>query len=254
LFRNIVLIVVPKLRQEVVMAADLVRFQSDDLVTRITMDDGKVNVFSPDVLAALHEAFDRAEGEGTAIVLTGRPGCFSAGFDLKVLQRGTPDDVRALLLLGATLAERILSFPAPVVVACSGHAFPAGAFLLLAADHRIGARGPFKLGLNEVRIGLTLPWFATVLARSRLSLAHADHAAVTGTMFDPDGAVVAGLLDAVVPPEDLEAAAWGAAADLARLDRQAHSATKLRMRQDVVRDLRGAIESELTPAGWAATA
>jgi enoyl-CoA hydratase len=152
------------------------------------------------------------------------------------------------------LAERILSFPTPVVVACSGHAFPAGAFLLLAADHRIGAQGPFKLGLNEVRIGLTLPWFATVLARYRLGHAHADHAAVTGTMFDPDGAVVAGLLDAVVPPEDLEAAARDAAADLASLDRQAHAATKVRMRRDVARDLRAAIESELMPAGWAATA
>jgi enoyl-CoA hydratase len=152
------------------------------------------------------------------------------------------------------LAERILSFPAPVVVACSGHAFPAGAFLLLAADHRIGAQGQFKLGLNEVRIGLTLPWFATVLARYRLGPPHADHAAVTGTMFDPDGALVAGLLDAVVPPEDLEAAARGAVADLAALDRRAHAATKLRMRRDVARDLRGAIESELAPAGWAATA
>jgi enoyl-CoA hydratase len=105
-----------------------------------------------------------------------------------------------------------------------------------------------------VRIGLTLPWFATVLARCRLGPPHADHAAVTGTMFDPDGALVAGLLDAVVPPEDLGAAARDAAADLAALDRRAHAATKLRMRRDVARDLRGAIESELAPAGWAATA
>ena len=236
------------------MAADLVRSERDGLVTCITMDDGRVNVFSPDMLGALHEAFDRAEDDGTAVLLSGRPGCFSAGFDLEVLRRGTHDDVRALLLLGATLAERILSFPAPVVVACSGHAFPAGAFLLLAADHRIGAQGQFKLGLNEVRIGVTLPWFATVLARYRLSPAHADHAAVTGTMFDPDGAVVAGLLDTVIPPEDLEVAGRDAAADLAALDRQAHATTKLRMRRDVARDLRGAIESELTPADSAATA
>jgi enoyl-CoA hydratase len=238
----------------VVKAADLVRSQRDDLVTRITMDDGRVNVFSPDLLAALHEAFDRAEEDGTVVLLTGRPGYFSAGFDLRVLQGGTLDDVRALLVLGATLAERILSFPAPVVVACSGHAFPAGAFLLLAADHRIGAQGQFKLGLNEVRIGLTLPWFATVLARYRLSPAHADHAAITGTMFDPDGALVAGLLDAVVAPEDLEAAALAAAADLAALDRPAHAATKRRMRRDVARDLRHAIESELTAEGSATTA
>ena len=73
------------------------------------------------------------------------------------------------------------------MAACTGHAFPAGAFLLMAADTRIGADGPFKLGLNEVRIGLTLPWFAIVLARHRLTPAHFDHAAVTGTMFDPRG-------------------------------------------------------------------
>lgn len=232
------------------MAVDPVSYQRSGDVSRITMDDGRVNVFSHDMLNALHAAFDEAEGDRTAVLLTGRAGCFSAGFDLRVLQGGTLDDVRTLLLLGAELAERILCFPAPVVTACTGHAFPAGAFLLLAADHRIGARGPFKLGLNEVRIGLTLPWFAVVLARYRLGPPHADHATVTGTMFDPDGARVAGLLDAVVPPQELEPAALAAASDLAAgLDRDAHAATKLRVRRDVARDLRAAIESELMPAG-----
>jgi enoyl-CoA hydratase len=236
------------------MAVDLVDYRCDDGVSRMTMDDGKVNVFSRDMLTALHRAFDEAEREDTVVLLAGRAGCFSAGFDLKVLQGGSFEDVRTLLLLGATLAERILTFPAPVVVACSGHAFPAGAFLLLAADHRVGARGPFKLGLNEVRIGVTLPWFATVLARYRLSPPHADHAAVTGTMFDPDGALAAGLLDAVVPPDELESTALAAAADLATLDRRAHAATKRRVRHDIARDLRDAIESELTAAGSTVTA
>ena len=68
----------------------------------------------------------------------------------------------------------------------------------MAADARIGTDGPYRLGLNEVRIGLTLPWFAVVLARHRLSPAHFDHAAVTGDMFDPQSAREAGLLDTVV--------------------------------------------------------
>ena len=150
-----------------------------------------------------------------------------------------------ILTLGATLAERILAFPSPVVVACTGHAFPAGAFLLMAADMRVGADGPFKLGLNEVRIGLTLPWFAIVLARHRLTPAHFDHAAVTGDMFDPEAAREAGLLDRVVPPADLDAVALGAAQDLGSVDRTAHAATKLRVRQPVLKDLRAAIELEL---------
>ena len=149
------------------------------------------------------------------VLLRGRPGCFSAGFDLGVFQ-GPQEDALLMLTLGATLAERILRFPAPVAAACTGHAFPAGAFLLMAADTRIGADGPFKLGLNEVRIGLTLPLFAIVLARHRLTPSHFDHATVTGTMFDPAGAREAGLLDAVVSPDELDAVALAAAEDLAR--------------------------------------
>jgi enoyl-CoA hydratase len=227
--------------------ADLVTYDRDGPVSTVTMDDGKVNVFSFDMLRALHEAFDQAERDETVVLLTGRPGYFSAGFDLKVLRDGGAEATRELLTLGATLAERILLFPAPVVVASPGHAFPAGAFLLMAADERIGAAGPFKLGLNEVRIGLTLPWFAIVLARHRLTPTHFDHATVTGTMFDPEGAREAGLLDTVVAPADLETAARAAADDLATLDRRAHAGTKRRARQAVANELRAAIESELAP-------
>ncbi len=224
--------------------ADLVTYRRTDLVSTIVMDDGKVNVFSVPMLQSLHEAFDQAEHDATVVLLTGRPGYFSAGFDLNVIN-GSRDDQVALLTLGATLAERILSFPAPVCVACGGHAFPAGAFLLMAADRRVGAEGPFKLGLNEVRIGLTLPWFAIALARHRLTPAHFDHAAVTGAMYDPWGAREAGLLDAVVPPDELDSVALAAAHELAGLDRHAHTATKLRARQRVLEELRSAIETEL---------
>src|SRR5580704_9396905 len=221
-----------------------VTYSRADLVSTIVMDDGKVNVFSIAMLRALHEAFDQAERDETVVLLKGRPGCFSAGFDLQTLS-GPRRDVVTLLRLGASLAERILSFRAPVTIACTGHAFPAGAFLLMAADVRLGADGPFRLGLNEVRIGLTLPWFAVVLARHRLTPAHFDHALVTGAMFDPHTAREAGLLDAVVPPDELDSVALAAAHDLAGVDRHAHSATKLRARQRVLEELRSAIETEL---------
>jgi len=225
---------------------DLVDYERSGHVSVVTMDDGKVNVFSIPMLSQLHEAFDQAERDQTVVLLTGRPGYFSAGFDLKVFD-GPPGDTLTMLRLGATLAERILSFPAPVAVACPGHAFPAGAFLLMAADTRVGADGPYKLGLNEVRIGLTLPWFAIVLARHRLTPSHFDHAVVTGTMFDPQQAREAGLLDAVVAPEALADAGRAAAEDLTGVDRRAHAATKLRARAKVLEELRDAIDTELSP-------
>jgi len=221
-----------------------VTYTRTDLVSTIGMDDDKVNVFSIPMLRALNGAFDQAEQDETVVLLEGRPGCFSAGFDLGTLS-GPPEDALTLLRLGASLAERILAFPAPVVVACTGHAFPAGAFLLLAADTRLGADGPFRLGFNEVRIGLTLPWFAIVLARHRLTPAHFDHAMVTGDMFDPSTAREAGLLDAVVPLAELHARAQRVARDLASIDRSAHAATKLRVRKPVLDALRHAIETEL---------
>jgi enoyl-CoA hydratase len=115
----------------------------------------------------------------------------------------------------------------------------------MAADVRLGADGPFRLGLNEVRIGLTLPWFAIVLARYRLTPAHFDHAAVTGEMFDPQMAREAGLLDAVVPPADLSDKAQTVARELTSIDRSAHTATKLRVRKPVLDELQRAIDSEL---------
>jgi enoyl-CoA hydratase len=223
---------------------DPVTYTRTDLVSTVLMDDGKVNVFFIPMLRSLHEAFDQAQRDETAVLLKGRSGCFTAGFDLQTLS-GPRQDVLTLLRLGASLAERILSFPAPVTIACTGHAYPAGAFLLMAADSRLGADGPFRLGLNEVRIGLTLPLFAIVLARHRLTPAHFDHAAVTGEMFDPRTAREAGLLDAVVPAAELDAYAERVACDISSLDRSAHVATKLRVRKPVLDELRAAIEAEL---------
>jgi enoyl-CoA hydratase len=224
--------------------SDAVTYSRSDSVSTITMDDGRVNIFTITMLRSLHEAFDRAERDQTAVLLKGRPGCFSAGFDLQTLN-GPRQDVITLLRLGASLAERVLSFPAPVTIACAGHAFPAGAFLLMAADARLGVDGPFRLGLNEVRIGLTLPWFAVVLARYRLAPARFDRAAVTGDMFDPEAAREAGLLDTVVSPLELDTLALGVAQDLASMERSAHVATKLRVRAPVLDELRASIEAEL---------
>ena len=129
-----------------------------DRVAAITMDDGKVNALSPAMLAALNDALDRAEdNEVAAVVLAGRPGRFSAGFDLGVL-RGGGAEAEGMLKSGFELAERLLAFPLPVVLACTGHAITMGSFLVLSADYRIGAAGDFKIQANEVAIGLTMPY------------------------------------------------------------------------------------------------
>ncbi len=132
------------------------------------MDDGKVNVLSIPMLGEINAALDQAESAGAVVVLTGRDGRFSGGFDLAVLRAGGPDAL-TMLRGGFDLAERLLTFPTPVVVACSGHAIAMAAFLLLSGDYRIGAAGPFKITANEVAIGLPMPMAAIEICRQRLT-------------------------------------------------------------------------------------
>ncbi len=210
--------------------SDTVSIESSGDVAIIRLDDGKANALSPAVFAALGEALDQAEQAGQAVLLTGRPGRFSAGFDLNVLREGGPGAGRELVTTGARTALRIARFPAPVVIACTGHALAMGGVLLVAADTRIGASGDFKLGFNEVAIGMTTPIFLVELARDRMSKRHFQRALVQSEIYDPEAAVDAGLLDRVVAPETLEREALAETERLAKLPRAAYVRTRARVR------------------------
>lgn len=222
--------------------SSLVHYELNDGIATLTMDDGKVNAMSPAMLTELHEAFVRAEGDGAIVLLTGREGCFSAGFDMGTLTLGGKEALR-MLQLGAGLAERVLGYPRPVVVACSGHAYPMGAFLLLSADRRIGAEGAFRIGLNEVMIGLTLPHFAVEIARQRLSPAY-FHRTVNGDLYDPTEAVTAGFLDETVKVEDLAVRAREIAVGLKAVHKVANTQTKRRVRAHAIAELRLAMQRD----------
>jgi enoyl-CoA hydratase len=221
----------------------LVSYQVENSISTITMDDGKVNVLSPDMLAELAVALDRATADRAVVVLTGRPGVFSAGFDLNVLRAGGTEAAK-MARAGFELAERILSFPAPVLIACPGHAVAMGAFLLLSADYRIGTAGSYKITANEVAIGLTMPHAAIEICRQRLTPAHFNRAVTLAETFAPDEAVAAGFLDRVVQAAELQQAAASAAAQLAGLDAAAHAATKLRVREHALQAIRASIEAD----------
>jgi enoyl-CoA hydratase len=224
--------------------AELATYELEGRIATIAMDDGKANAFSIEMLKAVMAALDRAERDEAVVVLTGREKFFSAGFDLEVFSE-RPHDIVEMLTLGARLSERLLSFPTPVLVACSGHAIAAGTFPALAADLRIGVEGPYKLGLNEVRIGLTVPLYVVELARQRLTPRDYNRSLVTAATYDPEQAVDAGFLDRVVPAGELREASIAAAEELASLNMEAHAATKLRVRDGALAALREAIDAEL---------
>ena len=148
---------------------NLATYSRSGPISTIVMDDGKANVMSLNMLSALHAAFDQAEQDKTVAILKARGKHFSGGFDLNVFAKGSAEEQYLMVKAGAELALRILSFPTPVVAACHGNAFPMGAFLIMSSDHRIAAEGDYRIGMNEVAIGLTVPRFAIEIARQRLT-------------------------------------------------------------------------------------
>jgi enoyl-CoA hydratase len=214
----------------------LVTYVTDGPVAIITMDDGRANALGPDLSAAIAEALDRAEGDDDigAIVIVGREGRFSGGFDLSVIQRGDAGAVSAMVKAGGDLVHRLYAGPKPVVAACTGHAVAAGALLLLGCDVRIGPDAPVKIGLNEVAIGLTLPEWALTIASERLSFRHRQRSVVNAVLYDGAGAVDVGFLDRAVAADQVVAEAITEATTLAQLDRTAYAKTVAAFRRQTL--------------------
>lgn len=221
--------------------SDLIEYHLQDGVATLTLNNGKVNAISPDLITAFHEALDRSEADRAVVVVTGRPGILSGGYDLKVMMSG-PQEAIELVTAGSRLSRRLLGHPLPVIVACPGHAVAKGAFLLLSADYRVGAAGPFRIGLNEVQIGMTMHQAGIELARDRLRKSYFNRSVINAEMFDPQEAVQAGFLDAVVSPEELLPAARTMAGQLKGLNLAAHAKTKLKVRAAFLQALDAAIE------------
>lgn len=220
--------------------SELITYHLDEGIATLTLNNGKVNAISPDVIAAFNSALDRAQQDRAVVIITGQPGILSGGYDLKVMTSG-PKAAVSLVTAGSTLSRRLLAHPFPVIVACPGHAVAKGAFLLLSADYRIGVEGPFSIGLNEVQIGMTMHHAGIELARDRLRRSAFHRSVINGEMFDPISAVDAGFLDKVVAAEQLQEAALAAARQLKKINMSAHKNTKLKVRKALLETLDDAI-------------
>jgi len=221
-------------------------FRVEDEIAHITLDDGKVNAMSADMLGEICDRLEEAGRDARVTILRGRPGIFSAGFDMPTFSEGL-GPASAMIGAGMEAILRMLSHPHPIVVACTGHAFPMGAFLMMCADERIGIDGDYRIGMNEVAIGLTVPRFALALAKHRLS--HAGFARVaTGKLFSPQDAVPVGYLDRVVPADELTDEAESAAARLLSIDLGAYVATKARINHDISTTIRALSETKTLEA------
>ncbi|MBA6156327.1 crotonase/enoyl-CoA hydratase family protein [Tenacibaculum sp. S7007] len=223
---------------------ELIQYTSTDIYAIITINNGKANAISHEVVDALNEAFNKAEQEQKVVILTGQPGIFSAGYDLKSMT-ASAESALELVTKGSKLSHRMLSFPYPIVVACTGHAIAKGAFLLLSADYRLGTEGEFKIGLNEVMIGMTMHNAGIEIAKSRLSPVYFERSVNNSEIYNPKDAVTAGFLDKIVPETHLLPTAIKIAEMFSKLNKKAHAETKLKVRKPYLDALSKAIESDI---------
>lgn len=220
---------------------ELIDFEINDNIALITLKNGKVNAISHQVINEINSALDQAETAGAIVILTGQAGMFSGGYDLNTMKESS-DSAVGLVTAGSTLAHRMLSFPQPIIGACSGHAIAKGAFLLLSCDYRIGSAGAFKIGLNEVAIGITMHQAGIELARNRVPINYLTRSVINAELFEPETATLAGFLDTVVEPQQLMETALATAKQMKNLNLAAHKGTKLKERKEILNALEAAIE------------
>jgi enoyl-CoA hydratase len=210
----------------------------------VVMDDGKANALSDAMLDALSAAIDRAEKEAAALVLVGRKDRFCAGFDLRAMM-ASHDSAKALLRRGSAVLMKLYGAKVPLVLACTGHALAGGALVLLTGDVRIGASGAYRIGLNEVSIGLPVPVLAMELARDRLTTAELGPATLESRIYGPEDAQKAGYLDLVVPEGDVLARAKTEATRLAAQPKSAYAATKERLRGRTIKHIEDTLDADM---------
>lgn len=217
-------------------------YETTNNIVTLTFDDGKANVVGHQFLEDINQGLDRAEQEQAgAVILRGREGMFSAGFDLGEFKKG-PEQGMAMVKRGFELLVRLYSFPLPLVAACTGHGIAMGAFIIMACDYRIGSRGNFKMSLPETAIGMDLPPILVELTASRIAKRHLSRVALQSEVYNPEQAVEAGFTDEVVDIAALAARAMEVAEKLAQLPPAQYATNKLSTRVHTLQAMRDSLE------------
>ena len=224
------------------MSEKLATLKKDGNISTIIIDDGKANVFSAQMSRDINECLDEVATEEGCLIITGREGMFSAGLDLKTIQSGDIELIQEMSINAFKLLARIFSFPRPVIAACSGHGIALGTFLLCCCDYRIGVKGDFMVGANEMRTNMVIPDPILELIKFRVSQSHKYRAVLGAEMYSLDKAIEAGLMDEIVPAETLMNAANEKAKDLSTMGHPSYSMTKELFIADPLKKINEAID------------
>ena len=171
-------------------------------VRELRLNRPPANALSPDLIAALKQAVERAPQEGAqALVLSGSPEFFSGGLDVPLLLKLDRSAMNRVWQDFYELLRTLACCSVPMAAAITGHAPAGGTVLALFCDYRIAAQGDWKIGLNEVQVGLPLPPVIYAALERLVGPRHAALLAIGGMLVPPSKALELGLMDEIAPAE-----------------------------------------------------
>jgi 3,2-trans-enoyl-CoA isomerase len=209
-------------------------------VTVLTLKRGKVNAFNRPMIEEFQHLIDGTAADNLVkgLILTGRGKFFSFGLDVPELYSLSMEDFTEFLRAFTRLYATLYMYPKPVVAALNGHAIAGGCMVAIACHRRIMAAGRSKIALNEITFGSTVFAGSVEMLRACAGQRNAEEVMLSGAMFEPDRALALGLVDRVVPADDLLPLAVDEAREMASRDAAAFQSMRRLLRAPVAELMR----------------
>ena len=224
------------------MTDPIATLTQDNDISIIKLDDGKANAFSYDMLTQVNELLAKVPRDSGALVITGRDGLFSGGFDLKTLAAGDMEKITKMVHLGYRLLLELYSFDRPIIAAVSGHSIALGLFVTCSADYRVAIDGKYICQANEVRNNMDIPTQIMEILKARVNKNYFYPAVFHSDAYSVQDSIEVGFIDEVVPQTEFMDRVMEKAKELATLPHPFYANTKKSAQDDVRQKISDAIE------------
>ncbi len=231
------------------MTDSIATLSKENDISIIKLDDGKANAFSYDMLSQVNDLLKKVPRDSGALVITGREGLFSGGFDLKTLATGDMEKITKMVQLGYRLLLELFSFDRPIVAAVSGHSIALGLFVTCSADYRIAIDGKYVCQANEVRNNMDIPTQIMEIIRARVNKKYFYSAVYHSDAYSVQDSIEVGYIDEVVSEDQFMERVMEKAKELATLPHPFYANTKKTAQDDVRQKIADAIDKYENLAG-----
>ena len=231
------------------MADSIATLSKENDISIIKLDDGKANAFSYDMLSQVNELLTKVPRDSGALVITGREGLFSGGFDLKTLATGDMEKITKMVQLGYRLLLELFAFDRPIVAAVSGHSIALGLFVTCSADYRIAIDGKYVCQANEVRNNMDIPTQIMEIIKARVNKKYFYSAVYHSDAYSVQESIEVGYIDEVVSEDQFMQRVMEKAKELATLPHPFYANTKKTAQDDVRQKIADAIDKYENLAG-----